>query len=66
MDFGIKFVFDNLATQPDRPLPIAWFERSSGTEWRWIWNRGGDSNSLLDRFRESGGLVYSGEGEDDL
>ncbi len=64
MDFGTKLAFDGHAIPPqDATLPVAWFERSSAEHGSAPERGALDGYAFLDRLRETGGLVYSGDEE---
>jgi hypothetical protein len=65
MDFGARPALDGKgAPVPDATARLAWFERSSA-EHDSAENLG-EGSGLLDRFREADGLVYNGEGDNEL
>ena len=67
MDFGTKMAVEGqISPLPERALFSSWFERSSAEHGPAAERGLAESNSLLDRLREAGGLVYTGDGEDEL
>jgi len=66
MDFGARPALDGKsAPVPDATQRLAWFERSSA-EHNSVEENLREGSGLLDRFREADGLVYNGDGDNEL